>query len=120
MPVTTSSAQKRQRAAEFATSAPPFPTKGNLAVQWDSPFDRLCYLVSTEGMPLKHRAKYESLLKELSEGTGCTEEELIAHGLKVRAKLYFAEEHLGRTGVLASLTGKEQHTYRLPAVLPAF
>jgi hypothetical protein len=119
MPVTTS-AQKRQRAAEFASEAAAFSVKGNLNVQWDSPFDRLCYLVSTEGLPVKHRTRYEALVKELSDGTGCTEEELIAHGLKVRAKLYFAEEHLGRTGALAQLTGKEQYSYRLPSVLPAF
>lgn len=114
------SAQKRERAAEFTSSAPDFAIKGNLSVQWDSQFDRQCYLVSTEGMPVKHRTRYEALLKELSEATGCTEEEVIAHGLKVRAKLYFAEEHLGRTGALAKLTGKEQHAYRLPPVIPAF
>jgi hypothetical protein len=119
MPVVTS-AEKRQRAADFAVPVPAFAVKGNLAVEWDSPFDRACYLVSTEGMPVKHRARYDALIKDLSEATGCTEEELIAHGLKVRAKLYFAEEHLGRTGALANLTGKAQHAYRLPAVLPAF
>jgi hypothetical protein len=119
MTVATST-QKRQRAAEFATAAAAFAVKGTLNVEFDSQFDRLCYLVSTEGMPVRHKSKYDALMKELTEGTGCTEEELIAHGLKVRAKLYFAEEHLGRTGALANLTGKEQHAYRLPAVLPAF
>lgn len=121
MSVTVStSAQKRNRAAEFVSTVAVPPIKGTLDVQWESTFDRLCHLVSTEGMPVKHRTRYEALMKELTSGTGCTEEEVIAHGLKVRAKLYFAEEHLGRTGALANLVGKEQHAYRLPAVLPAF
>lgn len=119
MPAITSD-EKRQRAAEFSAPVPAFVIKGNLDVQWDSPFDRACYLISAEGMPVKQKARYAALLKDLSEATGCTEEELIAHGLKVRAKLYFAEEHLGRTGELAKLPAKTQHPYRLPKVLPAF
>lgn len=112
--------EKRQRAAGFAALIPAFVVKGNLEVEWDSPFDRACYLVSTEGMATKQKARYAALIKDLSDATGCTEEELIAHGLKVRAKLYFAEEHLGRTGALAKLAAKQQHPYHLPPVLPAF
>lgn len=116
----STSAQKRQRAAEFASPVVSPPIKGTLDVAWDSQFDRLCHLVSTEGMPVRHKSRYDALMKELIAGTGCTEEEIIAHGLKVRAKLYFAEEQLGRTGALANLSGKEQHPYRLPPVLPFF
>ncbi len=112
--------QKRQRAAALPHASAPAATQGLLEVLWDSPFDRLCYLISAANLALKHRARYAALLEELTAGTGCTEEELIAHGMKVRALLFFAEENLARQGLLASLVGRQKYIYRLAPVKPAF
>jgi hypothetical protein len=53
-------------------------------------------------------------------GSGCTEEEVLAHGNKVRAYLFFAQDRLRREGQLDRLTGKEKYSYQLPPVAPAF
>jgi hypothetical protein len=109
--------QKRQRASAFPSAQGATPGCGVLDVQFDSPFDRLCYLISA---PLKNSRRYATLLAELMAGSGCTEEELLAHGHKVRAYLFFAEDRLRKDGKLDGLTGKEKYPYRLPPVTPAF
>jgi hypothetical protein len=112
--------EKRQRAAAFPPATEATSTTGSLEVQWDSPFDRLCYMVSAPDLALKHRSRYDKLVLELTAGTGCTEEEVVAHGLKVRALLFFAEDRLAREGALAGLVGSQKHPYRLPPVAPVF
>lgn len=114
------SAQKRERAASMSLSSARAPIAGTLDVVWDSPFDRLCYDVSASGMARKHRERYDQLMGELIASTGCTEEELLTHGQKVRSMLFFAEDRLGRDGVLARLVGNQQHPYRLAPVTRAF
>lgn len=114
------STEKRQRAAAFPPATGTAPTSGSLEVEWESPFDRLCFLVSAPDLATKHKAKYATLMTELTAGSGCTEEELIAHGLKVRALLFFAEERLSRQGDLAGLVGKQKYPYRQAKVNPAF
>jgi hypothetical protein len=115
-----SSDEKRQRAAAFPPASATSSTKGALDVVWDSPFDRLCYLVSATDLARKHRLRYDALMTELITGTGCTEDEVLAHGLKVRGLLFFAEDRLARQGALATLVGKERHPYRLACVTPEF
>lgn len=114
------SAEKRQRAATFPPASGATPMRGALDVSWDSPFDRMCYLVAAPDLPIKRPARYDALLQELTAATGCTAEELLAHGNKVRAMLFFAEDRLARSGALAELEGKQKHPYRLPPVVPAF
>jgi hypothetical protein len=114
------SAAKRKRAAALALSTARGPIPGTLDVAWDSPFDRLCYEVSASGMARKHRERYDVLLAELTAGTGCTEEELLIHGQKVRSMLFFVEDRLGRAGDLARLVGNQQYPYRLAPVPQAF
>jgi hypothetical protein len=116
----TTSADKRRRAAEFPTLPGPTPSAGSLAVRWGSAFDRSCFLVSAPDLPTKHPQVYEQLMSHLTSGTGCTEEEILAHGHKVRALLFFAEDRLARTGALASLVGRQKHEYELAAVRPEF
>jgi hypothetical protein len=91
-----------------------------LEVQWASPFDRQCFLLSSPDLALKNSRRYAKLLAELMAGSGCTEEELLAHGNKVRAYLFFAEDRLTKEGRLAGLTGKAKYTYELPQVALAF
>ena len=114
------SAQKRERAAALAPAGPSAPTPGTLEVRWDRPFDQLCYDVTASGMARKHRARYDVLLTELMTGTGCTEDEVLTHGLKVRNMLFFAEDRLARQGALANLVGVQQYPYRLPPVTLSF
>ena len=114
---TLTQAQKRQRATAFPSAQGATPACGMLEVEFDSPFDRLCYLISA---PLKNSRRYATVLAELMAGSGCTEEELLAHGHKVRAYLFFAEDRLRKDGKLDGLTGKEKFPYRLPPVTPAF
>jgi len=114
---TSTQAQKRQRATAFPSAEGATPACGMLEVQFESPFDRLCYLVSA---PLKNSRRYATVLAELMAGSGCTEEELLAHGHKVRAYLFFAEDRLRKEGKLDGLSGKEKFPYRLPPVTPAF
>jgi hypothetical protein len=117
---TSTQAQKRQRATTFPSARGAAPTCGLLEVQWDSPFDRLCFLVSAPDLALKNSRRYTTLLAELIAGSGCTEDEILAHGHKVRAYLFFAQDRLSKDGQLDGLTGKEKRIYRLPAVAPAF
>lgn len=114
------SAEKRGRAAALSLSSKAAPIPGTLDVSWDSPFDRLCYDVSASGLARKHRERYDALLAELKASTGCTEEELVSHGQKVRSVLFFAEDKLGRSGELARLVGNQQYPYRLAPVTQAF
>jgi hypothetical protein len=114
------SAEKRARAAALSGPSVGDPTPGNLDVLWDSPFDRLCYDVSASGMARKHPARYDALLAALTTSTGCTEDEVITHGQKIRSVLFFAEDRLARQGALASLVGQQQHRYRLHPVTQAF
>lgn len=114
------SAEKRARASEIVTNSPATPTPGNLAVLWASAFDRLCYDFSASGLSRKHPERYGSLLAELRANTGCTEDELLTHGFKVRSVLFFAEDRLARQGVLASLVGDQQHPFRLAPVTLSF
>ena len=116
---TTTQAEKRQRATAFPPTDDTAPS-GLLVVRWDSPFDRLCFLVSRPELARKNNRRYTELLEELMAGSGCTEEEILAHGEKVRAYLFFAEDRLKREGHLAKLTGKEKYAYQLPSVIPAF
>jgi len=117
---TLTQTQKRQRATAFppANGAP--PACGLLEVSWGSPFDRLCFLVAAPDLAVKNNRRYTKLLAELMAGSGCTEEEVLAHGHKVRAYLYFAQERLKREGQLERLTGKEKYSYQLPPVAHAF
>ena len=114
------SAEKRERAAALAPTSAALPTPGTLDVRWDRPFDRLCYDVSASGMARRHRAQYDVLMAELTSSTGCTEDEVLTHGQKVRSVLYFAEDRLGRQGALATLVGTQQHPFRLAPVTLAF
>lgn len=116
----SNSAEKRRRAASFPTLPGPTPAAGSLDVSWSSPFDRSCYLVSAPDLAVKHPKPYDLLMQQIKAGTGCTEAEILAHGHKVRALLYFAEDRLSRTGALAGLVGKQKHQYELAAVNPAF
>ena len=114
------SAEKSARAAALTSPSTAVPTPGALDVLWDSYFDRLCYDVSASGMARRHSARYESLLTALTTSTGCTEDEVLTHGHKVRSVLFFAEDQLGRQGILASLAGQQQLPYRLAPVAHAF
>ena len=60
------------------------------------------------------------MLAELTAGSGCTEDEVLAHGNKVRAYLFFAQDRLTKEGRLGGLKGSEKYVYQLPAVTPAF
>jgi len=68
--------------------------------------------------PRRTIADTPSWLAELTAGSGCTEEEILAHGNKVRAYIYFAQERLKREGHLDQLKGKEKYAYQLPPVIP--
>jgi len=117
---TATSAEKRLRAAAFSAVPGPTPSVGALAVRWSSPFDRSCFLVSAPELAGKHDQPYEELMEQLTSGTGCTEAEILEHGRKVRAELFFAEDRLARIGALASLVGRQRHGYILAPVVPAF
>jgi hypothetical protein len=119
MPSLTS-AEKRRRAALFPALAGPTPSAGSLAVRWASPFDRSCFMVSAPELAAGRRPPYEQLMEQLTSATGCTEGEILAHGNNVRARLFFAEDRLARTGALASLVGEQKHRYELAAVRPDF
>lgn len=122
----TSSSQdvKRQRAKSFAgkSSAPGMVSApaGALSVVWESAFDHMCHTVSAEDMAVKNARRYRKLMDEIIESTGCTEEEILAHGRKVRAVLFFAQDRLAREGALRHLTGKARYEYRLAPVTHAF
>ena len=117
---TSTQAQKRQRATTFPSATGAAPACGLLEVHWDSPFDRLCFQVSAPDLAIKNNRRYTALLAELIAGSGCTEDEILAHGNKVRAYLFFAQDRLKKEGHLEGLTGKEKRPYRLAPVNPAF
>lgn len=119
MPEPTS-AEKRARATTLAAPRPADPIAGNLDVQWGSAFDRPCYDLAAPAMPRKHPEPYDALLAELTEGTGCSEDEVLTHGQKVRSMLFFAEDKLARQGVMARLPGNQRHPYRLAPVPQSF
>jgi hypothetical protein len=96
------------------------PIKGALDVQWARPFDRLCYELAAPGLARKHRDRYDGFLLPLIAGTGCTEAELLTHGQKVRNMLFFAEDRLGRQGLLNRLGSQQQVKYDLSPVTMAF
>lgn len=114
------SAAKRLRAAELTPAGNLPQTPGQLQVLWDRPFDQLCYQVSTPDLAATDHPQFTSLMQELTAGTGCTAEELLAHGSKVRGVLFFAQDHLTRRGAMDSLMGPQQHRYRLHPVTPEF
>ncbi|MGH7703857.1 MAG: hypothetical protein ACREMO_12245 [Gemmatimonadales bacterium] len=117
---TASQTQKRHRAAAFPPSTGPVAACGQLDVQWESPFDRLCFMIAAPDLLLKNSKRYAKLLEEIIAGSGCTEEEILAHGNKVRAVLFFVQDRLTKDGTLDRLTGKAKYTYHLPTVTPAF
>jgi hypothetical protein len=117
---TSAQAQKRQRATAFPPVNGMTQACGLLDVRWDSQFDRLCFQISAPDLAQKNNRRYLKLLAELTAGSGCTEEEILAHGNKVRAYIYFAQERLKREGQLENLKGKEKYPYQLPPVIPAF
>jgi hypothetical protein len=113
-------ALKRQRASEFPAVDGTAPTCGALSVQWESPFDRQCFILSRPDLSQKNPRLYAKVLAELIAGSGCTEKELLAHGNKVRAYLFFAEDRLAKKGLLEGLGSREKYAYQLPQVIPAF
>lgn len=118
----TSQDTKRQRAAAFTVKgkSSPVANSGSLAVVWESPFDQMCHAVAADDLPIKNARRFRKLMDEIVESTGCTEEEVLAHGRKVRAVLYFAQDRLSREGALRHLSGKARYEYRLPPVTLAF
>lgn len=117
---TASQDQKRHRASAFPPANGPDPACGQLDVQWESPFDRLCFMIAAPDLEIKNSKRYAKLLEEITTGSGCTEKEILAHGNKVRAVLFFAQDRLTKDGSLDGLTGKAKYTYHLPKVIPAF
>jgi hypothetical protein len=116
----TKQAQKRARAAQVpfngTTLKETSPAYGPLDVEFASAFDRLTYIVTAENLPTKNAKKYKTLMEYLSAATGCDEEEILAHGNKVRGWLWFAMDSLRNKGTV----GKEKIKYPLPPVKPAF
>jgi len=117
---TLTQVEKRRRATAFPPASGAAPACGPLDVQWSSPFDRLCFMLSRPDLATRNSRGYAKLLAELTAGSGCTEEELLAHGNKVRAYLFFAEDRLSKQGALDGLTGRQKYPYQLPEVSPAF
>lgn len=116
--------QKRESAAALAASpslsASTTAVSGQLAVAWDRPFDQLCHMVSATDLATRNARRYRKLMEEIVAATGCTEEEILAHGNKVRAVLFFAQDRLAKEGALSHLAGRERIEYRQPPVRPAF
>ena len=112
--------QKRKRATAFPPATGAAPSCGLLDVQWESSFDRLCYVISGPDLAIKNSNRYAKLLDALVSGSGCTEEEILAHGNKVRAVVFFAQDRLAKEGRLSGLKRSEKYVYQLPPVLPAF
>jgi len=114
------SVQKHRRVATFASRPALATVVGRLEVHWGNAFDRACFLVAAPGPNPRHRPAYARLLRDLSNETGCTVAELLAHGRKVRGLLFFAQENLARSGALATLNPGHKWAYQLPPVTPAF
>jgi hypothetical protein len=116
--------EKRKRAASFPAegglAAGSTAVPGPLAVQWDSVFDRMCYMVTSADLAVRNARRYRKLMDEIVAATGCSEDEILAHGNKVRAVLYFAQDRLTKQGALNHLVGKEKFEFRLPPVSPIF
>jgi hypothetical protein len=116
--------EKRHRAATFPGTGPaagiPNSAYGPLDVLWESGFDRMCYLVSGVDLAIKNAKRYRRLMDQITSATGCTEEEVLAHGDKVRAILFFAHDKLEKQGALRELSGKSRLEYRLAPVAPVF
>jgi hypothetical protein len=111
--------EKRDRASQVRPGGPeigrPVPAYGPLDVQFESAFDRACYVASLPGFNTKNPAKYNALVDALEAQTGCTAEELLQHGEKVRARLWFVVDDLKRRGPVESKT-----PYALSTTIPAF
>jgi hypothetical protein len=116
----TRSIDKRKRAAAFAPRPGPTPDVGPLEVRWGSAFDRACYLVTTPGLAEKHPAGYNHLMRDLTHETGCTVQEILTHGRRVRNVIAFAREQLARAGALSNLVGSQKLPYDLQPVTPSF
>ena len=114
------STEKRRRAAAFAIRPGPTPTVGSLVIQWASAFDRSCFLVSTPGLSLKHQRPYDQLIKALTDATGCTVSEILAHGSRVRAVLVLADNRLTQSDAPGHSVGVQRHSYELRPVPPRF
>jgi hypothetical protein len=112
--------QKRHRAAAFAARPLPTSTVGRLDIRWSSVFDRACFLVTNPPQSARTRISCDRLMRDLTNETGCTRAEILAHGRKVRALLFFAEEQLTRKGELGRLMPGTRYVYHLPAVGHAF
>lgn len=115
----TQQVEKRDRASQVQGSGSELgravPNYGPLDVQFDSAFDRACYVLSLPGFITKSPTKYNDLADSLGAQTGCTTEELLNHGEKVRARLWFALDILKRRGPVEAKTA-----YALSATIPAF
>ncbi len=121
--MSTSQATKRERASSYASkkgAAALTASSGSLSVTWESAFDQMCHAVAADDLAIKNARRYRKLMDEIIEVTGCTEEEVLAHGRKVRAVLFFAQDRLAREGALRHLTGKARYDYHQPAVTHAF
>lgn len=112
--------KKRERASQMSWESPASretrPDYGPLDVQFGCPFDCMCYMATVDGLAGKKPEKYNRLMEYLATETGCTEREVIAHGQKVRALLWFAVDRFRREGQAVARKLK----YPLPAVRPAF
>lgn len=111
--------EKRDRASKVQPGSPEVGraplSYGPLQVQFESAFDRACYVLSRPGFGTKHPAKFSDLATALGSETGCTAEELLDHGEKVRARLWFALDFLKRAAPVETNT-----SYALSATIPAF
>jgi hypothetical protein len=116
--LTSSDKCERATALRLGSALPPI--SGALDVEWARPFDRLCYELAAPGLARKHRERYDGFLSTLTSGTGCTEAEVLTHGQKVRSMLFFAEDRLGRQGLLGRHGSQQQVKYHLPPVTMAF
>jgi hypothetical protein len=112
--------KKRERAARIPAEHPlagePHPAYGPLDVEFGSPFDCICYIATIDNLAVKKPAKYARIVEYLATETGCTVDEVEAHGQKVRATLWFALDRLQRGGEAVARKLK----YPLPSVRPAF
>ena len=114
------SVQKHRRVATFASRPRPATVVGRLEVHWENAFDRACFLVAAPAPNPRQRPAYARLLRDLSNETGCTMAELLAHGRKVRALLFFAQDQLTRRGDVAKLPAGHKCVYLLRPVRPDF
>lgn len=114
----TRSTTKRRLAAAFQPRPGPTPDSGALEVRWASAFDRACFLVTTPNLSVRYQGPYEHLMRDLTNATGCTEEEILTHGQKVRRMLQIAEGRLRQNGGLQA--GRQKQAFDLAAVTPSF